>query len=59
VNVHDGARFQRYTRGTIEKRPNPGEYPLDMGTYFFDYTLKKPIWYNGNNTWVDAMGNVV
>lgn len=59
VNIQDGTRFQRYTRGVSENRPNPAEYPVDMGTYFFDLTLKKPIWYNGDNTWVDAMGNNV
>ena len=40
--------------GNSENRPST----IPTGGMFFDTTLGKPIWYNGNS-WVDAVGNSV
>lgn len=37
-------------------RPSDG---IDDGYMIFDTTLNKPIWYKGNNVWVDATGTAV
>lgn len=31
---------------------------LTIGQMFFDTSLGKPIWYKGDNVWVDATGSV-
>lgn len=41
--------------GTIR----PRQELLKVGDDFFDETLSKPIWYKGNNVWVDATGATV
>ena len=39
---------------------NENERPLnpDIGEYFFDTNIKKPIWWNGDN-WIDCNGNKI
>ena len=47
-------QIQRITSSTTSNRPN-GDV---VGTMHFDTTLKKPLWWTGEN-WVDATGSVV
>ena len=42
-------------RGTSEERPTIGMLP---GFQYFDTTIGKPIWWNGE-VWIDALGNSV
>jgi hypothetical protein len=41
--------------GTTVNRPTER---LQIGQYYFDTTLGRPIWYNGTN-WINAAGTVV
>lgn len=40
------------TFGVSENRP----LDVPIGSCYYDTTLNKPIWYKGNNVWVDATG---
>ena len=44
-----------YESGSTLERPTSN---IMVGKLYFDTTLGKPIWYNGNN-WVDATGTQV
>jgi hypothetical protein len=45
--------------GTTAERPvNTGSPKLQIGQYYFDTTVGKPIWWNGT-IWVDATGTAV
>ena len=55
VNVSGTANVSIKHKGTIDERPDNGILP---GFIYFDTTLGKPIWWNGEN-WVDALGNSV
>lgn len=37
----------------------PSKYAIGIGYQFFDSSLGKPIWYNGDGKWVDATGAIV
>lgn len=41
--------------GTTANRPTER---LEVGQYYFDTTINRPIWYNGTN-WINAAGTVV
>jgi hypothetical protein len=41
--------------GTTANRPTER---LQIGEYYFDTTIGRPIWYNGTN-WINAAGTVV
>ena len=41
--------------GTTANRPTER---LEVGQYYFDTTIGRPIWYNGTN-WINAAGTVV
>jgi hypothetical protein len=41
--------------GTTANRPTGR---LEIGQYYFDTTIGRPIWYNGTN-WINAAGTVV
>ena len=41
--------------GTTANRPTER---LQVGDYYFDTTIGRPIWYNGTN-WINAAGTVV
>jgi hypothetical protein len=41
--------------GTTANRPTER---LQVGEYYFDTTIGRPIWYNGTN-WINAAGTVV
>ena len=41
--------------GTTANRPTER---LQVGQYYFDTTIGRPIWYNGTN-WINAAGTVV
>ena len=41
--------------GTTANRPTGR---LEVGQYYFDTTIGRPIWYNGTN-WINAAGTVV
>ena len=41
--------------GTSSERPKN----VEKGFQYFDITLNKPLWSIGNNTWTDAMGNII
>lgn len=41
--------------GTTAARPTER---LQVGQYYFDTTIGRPIWYNGTN-WINAAGTVV
>jgi hypothetical protein len=41
--------------GTTANRPTER---LQIGQYYFDTTIGRPIWYNGTN-WINAAGTVV
>ena len=43
---------QTPSSGNTSSRPSED---IDVGQFFFDTDLGKPIWYNGSN-WVDATG---
>ena len=55
VNVSGTKTANNKHRGTTEERPTIGILP---GFMYFDTTLGKPIWWNGEN-WVDATGATV
>ena len=42
--------------GKTAERPKTS---LVVGQMYFDTNLNKPIWYKGNNQWVDSTGNIV
>jgi len=45
--------------GTTANRPiNTGNPKLQIGQYYFDTTLNRPIWWNGTN-WINASGTTV
>jgi hypothetical protein len=45
--------------GTTANRPlNTGNPKLEIGQYYFDTTIGRPIWWNGTN-WINASGTVV
>ena len=41
--------------GTTGARPSTG---LQVGQFYFDTTINRPIWWNGTN-WINAAGTVV
>lgn len=50
----NGAMRRSLSQGATAERPkNP-----DKGTQHYDYTLEKPVWWNGT-VWKDASGTVV
>jgi hypothetical protein len=56
------AQIDNFTRastnppsGTTANRPT---IKLQVGQYFFDTTIGRPIWWNGTN-WINASGTVV
>lgn len=46
-----------FTSGSSSRRPCLSN--LYIGYQYYDTTLNKPIWYKGNNVWVDAYGNYI
>jgi hypothetical protein len=45
--------------GTTANRPvDSVQVPLQIGQYYFDTTIGRPIWWNGAN-WINAAGTVV
>lgn len=57
-NDKDGKLILTNANGLSEYRPTLRNSYHDIGTMYFDTTLKKPIWWSGLS-WVDAIGNVV
>lgn len=49
----DGIDIEKQRAG--KKRP----IGIPIGFMFFDTSFNKPIWYIGDNSWVDAMGNPI
>lgn len=52
---NNDANYQVVTAGTTEERPTN----VIVGFCYFDTTLNYPIWYKGEDTWVDATGTTV
>jgi hypothetical protein len=45
--------------GTTANRPiDTGDIKLQIGQYYFDTTIGRPIWWNGTN-WINAAGTIV
>ena len=55
VIVNGPTGVENKHRGTTDERPTTGMLP---GFQYFDTTLGKPIWWNGEQ-WIDALGNSV
>lgn len=55
VNVSGAGITANKHRGASNERPTEG---MLVGFEYFDTTLGKPIWWNGND-WVDATGTTV
>lgn len=56
VDAMDGVSSDVLRTGTTAQRPTNGIY---AGFQYFDTTLSKPIWFDGNSSWVDATGATV
>lgn len=52
---NNDANYQVVTSGTTETRPTN----VIVGFCYFDTTLGYPIWYKGEDTWVDATGTTI
>ena len=55
-NIESWTKILDKNNGTTEDRPTINLY---IGQEYFDTTINKPIWYKGNNEWVDAAGTPV
>ena len=55
-NIESWTKILDKNSGTTENRPTINLY---IGQEYFDTTINKPIWYKGNNEWVDATGTLV
>lgn len=55
-NIESWTKILDKNNGTTEDRPTINLY---IGQEYFDTTINKPIWYKGNNEWVDATGTPV
>ena len=66
VNRRGNGFFKEGVSGNVitpetPRPPNTANFPLAIGTMLFDTTLQpqRPIWYRGNDQWVDATGEIV
>ncbi len=53
----DGAKAFVLRNGSSRNRPTGND--IYIGFQYFDTDLGQPIWYKGNNIWVDASGNTI
>ena len=65
TGIHTNWRIEKDLLRRIKKQlfysdNNENERPLnpDVGEYFFDINIKKPIWWDGDN-WIDCNGNKI
>ena len=57
TKLNEGQILQPVSGGNTGTRPVLTNHWRDIGFAWFDTTLNKPVWWNGNN-WVDSNGNV-
>jgi hypothetical protein len=55
AKVYTSTRTDIIPNGKTTERPTG----VKIGYDFYDTTLSKPIWHNGNNVWKDAAGTTV